>query len=141
MPPYIAGTDVPQLITATCPRCKASRVMTSAADGQFGYSCGGCEYPLTIGAGAGPLTVTNAPAAGATALTVGSGGTAFRNGQYLWYAGASPEIVEVNGTPTGTNIPVFPLQFAHAASQGLSVATATLFLGVEGFPPNPGWGF
>ena len=138
----IAGTDVPQQLSATCPRCHAYRTMSAANDGQWGFICNGCEWGMLIGAGASPLVVTSAPAAGATALTVAAGGTQFSSGQWLYYAGATPEVVQVTGAPTATNIPVSPLQFTHAISQNISVATATIeFPNQDNAPPNPSWGF
>jgi hypothetical protein len=140
--PYIAGTDVPQQIVASCPRCHALRTMSSANDGALGYICNGCEWGMIIGAGTTVLTTNAGTSAGGTALPFASGGTAFSAGQYLWYPGANPEIVLVTGPVTGTSVGISPLQFSHATTQAISVATAAIEFPNQGnAPPNPGWGF
>lgn len=139
----IAGTDIPQQIVASCPRCHALRTMSSANDGALGYVCNGCEWGVQIGAGATVLTTNASTLAGGTALPFASGGAAFSTGQYLWYPGATPEIVFVTGPVTGTSVGISPLQNAHATTQNISVATVTSFddPNQQAAPPNPGWGF
>lgn len=140
--PWIAGTDVPQQLVASCPRCHALRTMSSANDGALGYVCNGCEWGMTLGAGSTLATTNASTTAGGTALPFASGGTAFSAGQYLWYPGATAEIVLVTGTPTGTSVPVSPLQFNHATTQAISVVAASIeFPNQQQAPPNPGWGF
>lgn len=142
--PWITGTDVPQELFALCPRCRTSRLITASQDGTYGYSCSACEWDYTFGVGTTVATTNNTTSAGGTALPFASGGTGFSQGQYLWYPGATAEIVLVTGVPTATSVPVSPLQFAHATAQAVSVAVATLAfpnVGVNGVPNSPGWGF
>jgi hypothetical protein len=138
--PYITGTLLPAQITVLCPRCKANRLMTAISTST--YWCAGCEWQMTVGAGASPVATNALTVAGATALPFASGGGVFSAGQYLWYAGATPEVVLVTGTTSGTSVPCSPTQFNHATAQGVSLATATATLSVlEIVPPAPGWGF
>jgi len=138
--PNIAGTLVPAQITAVCPRCHVNRVMF--ATGTLTYWCGGCEYEVTIGAGGSPLATSALTTAGATALPFASGGTQFSPGQYLYYAGATPEIVMVTGATSATSVPVNALQYNHATAQNVSLATPVLTLtSVENINNAPPWGF
>jgi hypothetical protein len=111
--------------------------MTRQADG-LTHLCTGCEWPMTMGAGTSPLTTNNTVAQGATALPFASGGTQFSNGQLLFISDAGiSETVTVNGTPTGTSVPVTPTEFAHATSKAVSVAVAApLLSGQEANPPT-----
>lgn len=141
--PYIAGTDIPQQIVATCPRCKTLRTMSASNDGAWGYICNGCEWGYQMGAGVTIRTTSALNNAGDTALTFASGGTSFSMGQYLYYPGANPEIILVTGPPTATSVPVSTIQFAHATAQNISLVTVVTFddPNQQAVPPNPGWGF
>lgn len=142
MAPWIAGTDIPQQIVATCPRCHTLRTMSAANDGALGYVCNGCEWGMIIGAGTTILATSALTSAGGTSLPFASGATVFVVGTYLWYPGATAEIVFVTGPVTGTSVGISPLQFGHATAQNISIATPTIeFPNQDNAPPNPGWGF
>lgn len=81
--------------------------------------------------------------AGATALPFTAFGTAFAAGQVLVVdGGAVAEICQVTGTPTGTSVPVTPLNNAHTINTTVSLASLTPTLsGQEAVPNAPGWGF
>jgi hypothetical protein len=104
-----AGTPVGTYLT--CPRCKALRRFY-AIDGQALYRCGGCEWYWTLGTQA-PTGVTNAQSGLGSSpflpasLPMASGGASFTNGMMLLVdTTTSIEIVQVNGTPTATSVPV-----------------------------------
>jgi hypothetical protein len=140
--PNIAGTGVPAAVTATCPRCKALRTFMSIGP-EVSYRCAGCEWPFTFGAGSSPLSTNGAVTAGVTtALPFASGGTQFSVRQVLFINdGASSEIVAVNGTPTGTSVPIADLDFNHNSGVAVSLAVATPSGTGDVVPANPGWGF
>jgi hypothetical protein len=92
----------------------------------FGDMAGHILYNLlgdytALGTAAAPSGTTSTPlSAGATAITVASGGASFTNGMQLWIqdAGtpAANEIVTVTSGSTATNIPLLastPIRFAH----------------------------
>lgn len=86
------------------------------------------------------LTTNGALSAGATALPVAAGGTAFAFGQVLIIdpAGVS-DVVTVNGTPGATSIPVTAVNAAHASGKSITVAQFAPALsgtGLEGVPAN-----
>jgi hypothetical protein len=74
--------------------------------------------------------------AGGTALPFTAWGTAFTQGQVLIVdpAGTS-DVVVVNGTPTGTSVPVGALNASHGSAVSVTVAQASPVLsGVEAVP-------
>lgn len=134
--PYIAGTDQPVNAFVRCPRCRVQRMMTGLAD-DLNYFCTGCEWPMTMVAGASPLTTNNSVTQGATSLPFASGGTQFSVGQLLFISdSALSETVAVTGTPTGTSVPVTPTFNAHATGKQVSVAVAAPTLGGQEANPN-----
>jgi hypothetical protein len=84
----------------------------------------------TIGTAASPASTASAPiAAGASSITVASGGASFTTGMQLWIEdGGSPaanEVVTVTSGSTGTNIPLStPTRFAHISSTPFTNTTA-----------------
>lgn len=69
------------------------------------------------------LTTNGALSAGGTAIAVAAGGTAFAYGQVLIIdAAGTPDVVTVNGTPTGTSVPCTALAAAHTSGRTVSVA-------------------
>ena len=72
------------------------------------------------------LPVTNgAVSAGGTALPFAAGGTSFAVEQVLIVdPSGTPDVVKVNGTPTGTSVPVNSLNASH--NSGVSVTVAQL---------------
>jgi hypothetical protein len=72
------------------------------------------------------LPVTNgAVSAGGAALPFAAGGTSFAVEQVLIVdPSGTPDVVKVNGTPTGTSVPVNSLNLAH--NSGVSVTVAQL---------------
>jgi hypothetical protein len=139
---YIAGTDQPISAFVLCPRCHASRLMVGTGDDLY-YTCSGCEWPLTMGAGSSPLSTNASVTAGGTALPFASGGTQFSSGQLLYVSDTTlSETVLVNGTPTATSVPVTPFANAHGSGKQVTAAVATETLAAQESPPNaPGWGF
>jgi hypothetical protein len=107
------------------------------------YTCGGCEWPMTFGAGTGGLATNGATTLASTALPFASGGTVFTLGQVLFISdAANSEIVIVNGVSTGTSVPVADFDFTHASGKTVTLAVAVPTLGnLEVVPANPGWGF
>jgi hypothetical protein len=84
--------------------------------------------PLTSGA----LTLVS------TALAFTHWGTAFAAGQFLMVdTGANADIVQVNGTPADTSVPVTGLSKTHGSgvAVGICVPTAT-YSSVEAVPQN-----
>lgn len=70
--------------------------------------------------------LSSSVAAGGTALPLASGGTAYQQGQVLIVDGAGTnDIVTVNGTPTGTSVPVNSLNVAHNSGATVTVAVLT----------------
>lgn len=140
--PYIAGTGVPTAVTITCPRCKALRLMLSTGP-ELTYTCTGCEWPMTFAAGTGGLTTNTVTTTASTALGFASGGTAFSLGQVLFISdGGNSEIVVVNGTPTGTSVPVADFDFGHGSGVSVTVAVAAPTLSNQEKIPNAGgYGF
>lgn len=137
---------VPAAIRLTCPRCRILRAFV-AIDGQVSFGCSGCELRMSLSAVA-PTGTSNATlAAGGTAISVASGGASFTNGMLLLYdgTGTSCEVLTVNGTATGTSIPVTAAVKAHstAATFGqLAIAPSYAGYGVEAQPiPAPPWGY
>jgi len=141
--PYIAGTGQPAAVTSTCPRCHSLRRFTSTGSELASYICNGCEWPFTFGAGSSPLSTNGATTTASTALPFASGGTQFLLGQTLYINdGGNSEIVIVNGTPTGTSVPVADFDFSHGSGVAVSLAVATASLPNQDKVPNaPAWGF
>ena len=136
---------VPAAIRLTCPRCRILRVF-AAMDGSTGFRCKGCELQYTLSAVAPTGTSTATLAAGGTAITVASGGASFTNGMILLYDTVqSAEVLTVNGSATGTSIPVFAAIKAHntgATFGQLAIVPAYSGYSVEPQPlPAPPWGF
>jgi len=114
-------------------------------DGGTNFRCSGCELQYTLSAVAPTGTSTATLAAGGTAITVASGGASFTNGMVLLYdTGQNAEVLTVNGSATGTSIPVTAAVKAHATCTFGQLANAASYsgYGVEPQPvPNPPWGF
>jgi hypothetical protein len=85
---------------------------------------------------------------------VASGGASFTNGMTLLVdVGVLAEVVQVNGSPTGTSIPIagqwagetrdgFAKGHASGIAFGqLALAPTTGGVGQEAVPANPSWGF
>jgi len=145
---------IPADVTITCPRCKTLRTFLDISEGGVKYICAGCEWTFTLSTIA-PTGTTNASrAAGQATLPVASGGASFTNGMTLLVdTGVNAEVVQVNGSPTGTSVPVAG-QWSGETRDGLAkthnsgitfgqLAVSPTFGGVgqEAVPANPGWGF
>lgn len=136
--PYIGtGTDQPVNANVRCPRCRVTRMMVGQADDLF-FVCSGCEWPMTMTAGASPLTTNNTLSAGATALPFASGGTQFTVGQLLLISDTTlSETVMAVAPITGTSVSCTPCANAHATAKQVSVAVAVPTLsGQEANPPT-----
>lgn len=125
--PWIAGTGVPSRVVTTCPRCRTANRVFQSIGPELTYQCGGCEWTFTFGAGASPLTTNASVTVGvSTALPFASGGTQFSNNQVLFINdGGNSEIVIVNGTVTGTSVPISDLDFNHNSGVAVTVAVAS----------------
>lgn len=148
------GGTIPANATVICPRCKILRPFVNVSAGLLLYRCGGCEWEFTATAVAPTSTGTAAVSAGGTAITVASGGASFTNGMVLVYdTGGVPEIVTVNGSSTGTSVPVAgqyagQVRGGFAEAHGSSAAFGQLgfvstfsSVGEDAVPAAPGWGF
>ena len=83
------------------------------------------------------LPVTNASvSAGGTALPFAAFGTSYAQGQVLIVdPSGTSDVATVNGTPTGTSVPVNSLNSAHNSGVSVTVASVTPALsGVEAVP-------
>jgi len=141
--PNITGTGVPADAALPCPRCHFTWLF-DAFFPALQYRCSGCEWMFNLGAGSGPVTTNAAITAGVTtALPFASGGGVFLPGQALYISDTTlSEIVIVNGTPTGTSVPVSGFANNHGSAKAVSPATATaVYSTVQTVPANPGWGF
>ena len=105
------ATGTPTAFLTTCPRCKVLRSFVNV-DGGTLYRCGACEWYWTLSTQA-PTGTTNAQSGVGSSpslpasLPVASGGASFTNGMLLLVGtGAVAEVVQVNGTPSGTSVPV-----------------------------------
>ena len=142
--PNIAGTGVPTAVTSTCPRCHALRTFVSTGPDLLFYTCGGCEWPFTFGAGSGGLATNGATTTASTALSFASGGTQFALiGSVLYISDAgNSEIVVVNGVASATTVPVADFDFSHGSGKTVTLAVATASLpNQDKVPPAGGWGF
>lgn len=137
MPWIGTGTDQPVNANVRCPRCRVTRMMVGQADDLF-FVCSGCEWPMTMTAGASPLSTNNSVTAGATALPFASGGTQFSAGQLLYISdGALSETVTAVAPITATSVGITPTANAHATAKAVSVAVAVPTLsGQEANPPT-----
>lgn len=136
MPWIGTGTDQPVNAYVRCPRCRVSRLMTGLADDVF-FVCTGCEWPMTMGAGASPLTTNGSLTAGGAALPFASGGTQFTVGQLLYISdGALSETVQAVAPITGTSVACTPFANSHATGKQVSVAVATPTLSAQEANPN-----
>jgi len=86
------------------------------------------DYTVS-GTAASPASTTNAATtAGATTLSVASGGASFTTGMYLWLedAGtpAANEVVMVTATGSATSIPITATRFAHLTALPFTNTTA-----------------
>lgn len=136
---------VPAAVRLVCPRCRILRAFANM-DGGTNFRCTGCELQYTLSTVAPTGTSTATLAIGGTAITVASGGASFTNGMVLLYdTGSSAEILTVNGSATGTSIPVTAAIKAHntGATFGQLADNPTYSgYGVEPQPiPAPPWGF
>ena len=141
--PNITGTGTPPATLVTCPRCKAPRLFIATGPDPV-FVCSGCEWPFTFSAGTSPLTTNAAVTAGvSTALPFASGGTQFSSRQPLWIAdGGNSEVVFVNGTPTGTSVPIVDLDYNHSGGVTVTIAAVAPTLStIEKIPNAGGWGF
>jgi hypothetical protein len=124
------------------------------SEGGVLYRCAGCEWPMTLTAIAPTGTSNAARAPGTTTISVASGGASFTNGMTLLYdTGVNAEVVQVNGVPTGTSIPIagqwagetrdgFAKNHGSAVTFGqLGVIPTYGSVGQDAIPANPGWGF
>ena len=145
---------IPSELFIACPRCKAMRMFADVSGGGTLYRCGGCEWTFTLGTQA-PTGTTNAAASqGGNAISVASGGASFTNGMFiLMDTGTSTELLVVNGSATGTSIPVagqwagesqggFGKAHNSGATFGQLLLSSTYgATGQEAVPSAPGWGF
>jgi hypothetical protein len=130
------GTDVPVNAFVRCPRCRVSRMMVGQADDLF-FVCGGCEWPMLMGAGGSPLTTSALLTQGATALPFASGGTQFTVGQLLFISDTTlSETVQAVAPITGTSVGITPTANAHATAKAVSVAVAAPALPGQEANPN-----
>jgi hypothetical protein len=83
-------------------------------------------------------TIGSGVSAGGTALPFASGGTAFAQGQVLIVdPSGTSDVVVVNGTPTGTSVPVDSLNSAHLSGVSVTVAVLTPALAGAGLENVP----
>lgn len=145
---------IPSEIFVTCPRCKIARTFTDVSGGGVQYRCGGCEWSFSLGTQAPTGTSNASVVIGGTAISVASGGASFTNGMFLLYdTGVNTEVLVVNGSATGTSIPVAGqwagesrAGFAKAHGSGATFGQMQLSstygaVGQEAVPAAPGWGF
>lgn len=98
---------MPSEVTVRCPRCWQARRMVNVSGGGVQYRCDGCEWTFTYGITTPNTTINASASAGATTLSVASGGASYTNGMVLLIDSATgAEVVIVNGASTGTSIPV-----------------------------------
>ena len=145
---------IPAGVFITCPRCKVPRPFLDVSEGSVQYRCAGCEWTFTLTTTAPTGTANAARAQGSNTISVASGGASFTNGMTLLYdTGVNAEVVQVNGVPTGTSIPIAG-QFSGETRDGFAkghgaaptfgqLAVSSTFGGVgqEAVPANPSWGF
>jgi hypothetical protein len=145
---------IPSELFITCPRCKTTRMFVDVSGGGTLYRCGGCEWTFTLGTVAPTGTSNAAVSVGGTTISVASGGASFTNGMFLLYdTGSLTEVLVVNGSASGTSIPVagqwagetragFAKAHSSAATFGqLSLSSTQGAVGEEAVPAAPGWGF
>lgn len=134
----------PTAIRLTCLRCKTPRQMVQI-DGGTLLRCSACEWPHSMAPVAPTGTATAGLAAGATAITVASGGASFTGGMVLIYdTGLLTEILTVTSTGSATSIPVSAAAKTHLTGATFGQLAVTLSLsgvGLEQVPGNPGYGF
>jgi len=139
------AVGTPTAFYTPCPRCKITRRFINV-DGGTMFRCAGCEWFYTLSTQA-PTNTTNASrSVGATTLPVASGGASFTNGMLVLVdTAASAEVVQVNGSATGTSIPVTALGKAHNSGVAIGqLLTSSTYSGVgvgDAVPPAPGYGF
>ena len=136
---------VPATLRLTCPRCRTLRMFV-AINNVATFRCAACEWYYTLSAVAPTGTSNAALAAGGTAIGVASGGASFTNGMILLLdTGILTEVVTVNGSATGTSIPVTAAVRAHSSGMTfgqMAIAPRDSGIGVGGVViPNPGWGY
>ena len=144
---------IPSELFIACPRCKTTRMFVDVSGGGTLFRCGGCEWSFTLGTVAPTSTSTASVVIGGTTITVASGGASFTNGMFLLYdTGTNTEVLVVNGSATGTSIPVAG-QWAGQTRAGfaknhgtctfgqLSLSSTQGAVGEEAVPAAPGWGF
>lgn len=145
---------IPSELFLACPRCKIVRTFVDVSGGGVQYRCGGCEWTFTLGTIAPTGTSNASVIIGGTAISVASGGASFTNGMFLMYdTGVNTEVLVVNGSATGTSIPVAGqwagetrAGFAKAHGSGatfgqMSLSSTFGAAGQEAVPAAPGWGF
>jgi hypothetical protein len=135
----------PTTLRLTCPRCRTLRMFV-AIDGVVTYRCSACEWYYVLSAVAPTGTSNAALAAGGTAIGVASGGASFTSGMLLLIdTGTASEVVTVNGSATGTSIPVTAAVRAHLSGftfGQLAVAPRDSGIGVgNAVIPAPPWGY
>jgi hypothetical protein len=112
-------------LVTRCPRCWVNRSFGSAGAVNT-WICSGCEWRFTFATKTPTGTSSASMAAGATAITVASGGASFTNGMILLFdTGGTPEVLVVNGTSSGTSIPVLSATLTGETAGGAAVAHLT----------------
>jgi hypothetical protein len=155
-----AAPGVPVPLTSFKPANKPMMLYDESFQGNMGDSYGAYQGPLiasfdmgghvvgdhglaeavynllgdytTTGTTASPAGVSSAPiAAGATSITVASGGASFTSGMYVWIQDsgtpAANEVVKVGSGSTATSVvidPSTPLRFAHLTATPFTNTTA-----------------
>jgi hypothetical protein len=146
---------MPSDVNLTCPRCQVLRSFVNTSGGGVLYRCNGCEWAFTFGITTPNTTLSASVAAGAVALTVASGGASYTSGMVLLIDTASgAEVVAVNGSSTGTSIPVKTLTGTGQVTGGLikghssgtafgklAVTSSYAGIGEAQVPAAAGWGF
>jgi hypothetical protein len=147
------ATGTPTAVPLVCPRCKVPRQFVNV-DGGTLFRCKGCEWYFTLSTQAPTSTANAVRAAGSTTIPVASGGASFTNGMLLLYdTGVNAEVLVVNGSASGTSIPVAaPFYWPAVAGMIKSHGAAPTFgqllvsstlggVGQDSVPANPGYGF
>jgi hypothetical protein len=127
----------------SCPRCGTTRILTTV-DGTVTHFCGGCEWTFTLGTTSPTGTLSGSHNAGMNHLTLASGGASFTNGMFMLIdSGTTLETNWVNGTATGTNVPLaVPLSKQHGNGTTFAqLAVMPKFSGVQAVPARGNWGF
>ena len=127
--PYTNASGSPMAVTVTSGTLTSvviNGVQAGTTDGTYYVPVAGTisiTYSVAPSWSWALLTTNGALSAGATSIPVAAGGTAFAYGQVLIIDPAgTADVVTVNGTPTGTSLPVTALASSHLTGRAITVA-------------------